>query len=336
MRPPTRASVKERPEKEPVDRNLTQIAPIARQPSPLPPLGTGRRLSGNGIQKGFLRVLLPGARVQGLLLAVLLLTPITSVRAQGTLLTLNETQVWEFAETLFSQGEYYRAISEYQRLLYFFPGSRYRGGAALRIAEADLNGGDPQGAERHLTALLNDPAWKPIAAELRFLRAVAHLEQNAQRPYPLWEPQVHAALEDLRALPPEWPGTARARGFQSAVEQGLPEDGKSPWLAAGLSSLVPGLGSVYVERYREGLLALFVNGVFGYAAVNAWRAGREGLGTVLGTAALAFYGGAVYAAANGAHQYNDRGRSRFLEEARARWGLVPRAEGIFAALETHF
>ena len=275
---------------------------------------------------------------RGMLLAGLLLAlPTAHPRAQGNAgLTLGEAQIWNFAETLFVQGEYYRAISEYQRLLFYFPGGVHRGAAALRIAEAQLNGGEPELAERHLSTLLGDPAWKSIVPELRFLRAVAKLEHRADQPYPLREPRVRAALEDLRTLPPDWPGTPRARSFQSAVEQGMPGDEKSPWLAAGLSAVAPGLGSVYVGRYREGLLALFVNGVFGYAAVNAWRNGREGLGTVLGTAALAFYGGAVYAAANGAHQRNDRARSRFLDGQRAQWGLVPSPEGIFAALETRF
>ena len=283
--------------------------------------------------------------VLGILFGVFLpgffLGPFSCPRAAGeavasSTLTLNEEKLWGYAETLFAQGEYYRAISEYQRLMYFFPASTRRGAAALRIAEAHLNGGEPEAAERHLSALLQDRAWEALAAELRFLRAVARLEQGAGRPYPMREPQVRAALGDLRELPANWHGTARAREFQAALEKDAPQNDKSPGLAAGLSAVAPGLGSVYVGRYREGALAFFVNGVFWYAAANAWRHGREGLATVLGTAALAFYGGAIYAAANGAHQRNDRARSQHLDEQRTRWGLIPRADGIFARLETKF
>ncbi|MDH5753351.1 MAG: hypothetical protein OEZ59_13150, partial [Deltaproteobacteria bacterium] len=254
-------------------------------------------------------------------------------------LTLDEKALWGYAQALFDKGEYYRAISEYQRLLHFFPGSTLRGAAQLRIAEGYLNGREPQAAVAHLDSLLGGEEWKPIAGELLFLRAAARLEIDALRPYPLRQANISLALEDLRNIPEKWAGTVRAKGFlealgDEAAENSLPL--KSPWLAGGLSAIVPGTGSFYVGRYREGFLSLFVNALFIHAAANAWNQGREGLGAVLGTGALAFYGGNIYASVNGAHKHNDGLRAGRLDEARLRFGLSPRPGGIFGQLEAGF
>src|SRR5262245_44648374 len=63
-------------------------------------------------------------------------------------LVLTEGQVWDFAEELLRQGEYYRAISEYQRLLYFFPQGERTQDARLRIGLAHVLGGEPGQAVR--------------------------------------------------------------------------------------------------------------------------------------------------------------------------------------------
>jgi hypothetical protein len=100
---------------------------------------------------------------------------------------------------------------------------------------------------------------------------------------------------------------------------------------------VPGTGSFYVGRFAEGSLALFVNAVLIYATVNSFQRDQVGAGAVFGALALAFYGGAIYAAINGAHKFNDRARAAYLEEQRVRFGLVvPPAGGIGAAFERDF
>ncbi len=128
----------------------------------------------------------------------------------------------------------------------------------------------------------------------------------------------------LPDIPPQWPGRPAVDGFVQAMEEPGDVPSKSPWLAAGLSVVLPGAGSAYVGRYAEGALAFFVNAVFIYATVNAFEKDNDDLGVVLGVAALAFYGGAIYAAANGAHKFNDRARAAHLDRQRARFGIVVR------------
>lgn len=272
-------------------------------------------------------------------------------------LVLSDKQLWAYAESLLRLGEYYRAISEYKRLRFFFPKSLLAQRAALRMGEAYLLGGEPGEAIALANRLLPEngkpaqggesarqhseqPASKALApsllAPMRFLRGVAWLELEELKPYPLREGHIAAALDDLRLLPKDWSGTTRIRGFVRAMDAppDLPE--KSPWLAGGMSALLPGLGSVYVGRYSEASLALFANAVFIYAAVDAKRKERHGLALVLGTAALTLYGGNIYAAANGAHKHNDLTRSGYLQQQRMHFGLVPRPGGWAGLVQGRF
>ncbi len=83
---------------------------------------------------------------------------------------------------------------------------------------------------------------------------------------------------------------------------------KSPWLAAFLA-LVPGLGHVYAERYKDAWNALFPNAVLIPATgLLARSAHREEISwawpSLVGTVALAFYAANVYSAANVTRQGN--------------------------------
>ena len=75
-------------------------------------------------------------------------------------------------------------------------------------------------------------------------------------------------------------------------------------LAAGLLSVVPGLGHLYLEEYSVGLTALAWNGLFGYAAYESFRHRRWGVGALLAALELLWYSGTIYGAVSGAERYN--------------------------------
>lgn len=262
--------------------------------------------------------------------------PVQGQMLEGGRLALGEREVWDYAERLFGEGEYYRAITEYKRLAHFFPGGRLARAARLRIGEAYLNGGEAGAAADHFSRLLKDSAMAPYRGELFYLRGLGRLEQDAHLPYPLREGRIALALADFRAIPDNGfrpPGLGR---FVAALEEpdGVPS--KSPWLAAGLSAVLPGTGSFYVGRYGEGALALTVNALFLHATWKAFRDDDDDLGAVLAVGALAFYGGAIYAAANGAHKFNSRARAAYLNRQRTRFGIVLQPRGLRGILEKRF
>ena len=279
--------------------------------------------------------------------AAILLIPLGGpAAAEQEPLVLNEEQAWGYAESLFRKREYFRSISEYRRLLHFFPDGQRGEAARLRIGEALLRGGEPRQAIGHLDALLAESAGSRRAGggraddrstdAARYLRALSWLEVDRGRPYPLRLEFIEAGLKDLEAIAPEWPGQKRVGAFLKALRDppDLPE--KSPGLAGALSALLPGAGSFYVGRFAEGSLAFFVTGLLGFAAVEAFDEDEPGLGTLMGAFALAFYGGSILAAANGAHKFNDSGRALYLEEQRNRFGIVLAPGGIAGAFRRKF
>ncbi|MBW1667369.1 MAG: hypothetical protein JRJ66_04805 [Deltaproteobacteria bacterium] len=50
---------------------------------------------------------------------------------------------------------------------------------------------------------------------------------------------------------------------------------KNPNTAGIMAALLPGLGHAYCRRYRDGLMAFVVNGVFIWASVESFHEGHE-------------------------------------------------------------
>ena len=77
---------------------------------------------------------------------------------------------------------------------------------------------------------------------------------------------------------------------------------RSPWVAGALSAVVPGLGRVYIGRWKDGLMsALLVGLPAGFAAQGFSDAGvRSARGWLLGSLATVLYVGNVYGSAVGA------------------------------------
>jgi TM2 domain-containing membrane protein YozV len=172
---------------------------------------------------------------------------------------------------------------------------------------------------------------------LHYALALGYLERGKTRPYPLRLDGIDAALSELDAVGASSPVRPNAEGFVAALREPPELPDKSPWLAGTFSAVIPGAGSFYVGRYAEGSLALFVNAVLIYATVTSFEQDQVAAGTVFGALALAFYGGSIYAAVNGAHKFNDRAKAAYLDEQRVKFGLVvPPAGGIGAAFGTEF
>lgn len=254
---------------------------------------------------------------------------------RDTRLVLSEAQVWDFAESLLRQGEYYRAVSEYQRLLYFFPQGEHTQEARLRIGTAYVLGGEPDQAVRHLDGLLALPDPPPRDTTL-YLRGIAWLDRGADRPYRLRVDNIQAGLKDFHGIAAESPEGRKVAPFLQAVESAHEVPSKSPTLAGTFSAVLPGAGSVYVGRYAEGALAFFVNALLISSTASAYQHDQPALGTVLGVFALAFYGGSIYAAVNGAQKYNDRAQAADLDEQRTHFGILLLPGGASGALQRSF
>lgn len=93
---------------------------------------------------------------------------------------------------------------------------------------------------------------------------------------------------------------------------------KSPLLSGTLSMIIPGMGKVYSNRWKDGLIS------FLFVGANAWQAYRgfkkDGtdsvFGWIMGSVAFSFYIGNIYGSVKATKKYNTQLNEQIYEEAR--------------------
>ena len=258
-----------------------------------------------------------------------------------------------FAESLFAESDYYRAITEYKRVLSLSPEAPLASRVRLRIGLSYLAGGRSGAALSYFESLFDDPSLGPAARlqaarawmrERRFLPARELLAGLLDEADPRLVGEARylagclflrqglgaAAREQFLSLPTGHALAERALWLADEALRIPAIPKKSPALA-GVLSLVPGLGHLYLGEAGTGLLALSVNGLFGVAAADTFRGGHIGAGTLLAAIALFLYSGTIYGAVESAHRYNRDAEQNFLDELEREAGLdVPAGSGGLA------
>lgn len=267
-----------------------------------------------------------------LLLTTLITTPALASQPDSQL---------DFADSLFAEGDYYRAVTEYKRFLHQSPNHPSAPAAVLRMARSFVAGERWEEAETQLERL--QEGW-PTSQEARrgaMLYAEVPYRQGryalARERYSLlgsrdpelqtaaryriaWthieEGDYQAAQNQLNQL--QSPSAEDLSADLSALEP-LPE--KSPGLAGTLSAVLPGAGQLYVGRKRDAALAFTLNAAFILAAIEAFDNDNNVLGGILIFFELGWYSGNIYNATNSAHKHNRDLREAQRQKLRNRHGL---------------
>ncbi|MBI9092445.1 MAG: outer membrane protein assembly factor BamD [Desulfobacterium sp.] len=104
-------------------------------------------------------------------------------------------------------------------------------------------------------------------------------------------------------------GKKRLKKTLTTIQQ---EKQKSPTLA-GVAALVPGMGFLYCERYRDAAISFLLNAALIMAAHESFDEGHDALGGVITFVEAGFYSGNIYGAISSAHKYNRTQRQQTLE-----------------------
>ena len=86
---------------------------------------------------------------------------------------------------------------------------------------------------------------------------------------------------------------------------------KSPFVAALLSAVIPGFGKIYTENYGDGVTALLLTGVLTFLSVDNFNAKHDFRGWLFAGLAAYFYAGNIYGSAASAQLYNANLRLTF-------------------------
>jgi len=267
--------------------------------------------------------------------AFLLLWSSGSATAQG----IDETL--RFARSLQAEGEYYRAITEYKRVLFLAPpestairesavlgvgGALYSGAEYARSADwlhahlADL----PEGERRMEGARLMYRALLAGGAGERLLALSSELEEPTAETR-LFEGLAHArighwreATSTFRELSDDPRYGPAAFHFASLAAEAERAGWKSPRVAAVLG-IIPGAGYWYAGHRQTAVASLVVNSVFIGATAQAFRTDQDLLGAFLSLFSGSWYAGNVYGSALAARRHNEN----LQEELWSRFDLTP-------------
>jgi TolA-binding protein len=259
----------------------------------------------------------------------------------------HQSSLFGFAQSLYAAGEYYRAIGEFQRFLFFQPnhpsaseaqltmglalfcGERWlqafevfrqvtratsdasmRAEAALWMAETRARGGDQVEAARLFREVIRQYPGSVMAQRAAYLIGWAYLRQRQ------WAEAREAFVQvDERS-------SYRASGERLAAALDPPPElpQRSPTVARLLSTVLPGTGQIYTGHTLDGLIGLGLHGALIVGTTGAVMAGLEGAAGISAFFTWGFYQTQMTNAAVLAQDFNVQAEERFIGQLTAQEG----------------
>ena len=200
-----------------------------------------------------------------------------------------------FAESLFNEGDYYRAITEYKRFIFFYPGNDIVEKSAFRIAESYYKAKRWTEAVDAFNAFSIKYPTSNMAIEALYLKGMAEKELKRhekalstfqeiivkakskeygdkaiyQSALILLEMGDYRKAKQTFSLVPEGSALASSAHIMTTGLERMDEiPQKSPTTAGTLAAILPGAGHLYTERYRDAFVDFLLNGAFILAAVE--------------------------------------------------------------------
>lgn len=256
-----------------------------------------------------------------------------------------------YADHLFLDGDWYRAISEYRRFLYQVKGRGQEAPrAAMAVGEALLRGNQYDAAGRQLDGVAQRTSSLELRRSALFGAGRAYLldsrpelakprfrliAQDAEAPLFLREEAAwllawghfDAGELDMALALFEQVGTAGGRHALDAQgivaklksRDQLPQ--KNPLLAGALS-IIPGLGHLYLGQIGVASTSAAWNALFIFAAALAWFQGQWGPALILTVFELGWYAGGIFGAVAGAYRHNRDVVRNWRDEILADYGAT--------------
>lgn len=232
-----------------------------------------------------------------------------------------------FAESLLRDGDYYRAITEYKRIIYYNPDTPEADSARIGVGRALFFAGQSGLLSQWFFSL---PASTPVRSEAVLLTArgmldsgmpstavsflTAHLNEVSEADMPEYhflsgmsrvhEGSYEAAAENFSRVGEDSPRFEASQQSILRLADAPDEAPRSPTTAA-LLGIVPGLGYAYSGHYGTALASLVVNGLIAWGAVSSFQNDNDEAGYALAIVGFGFYTGNIYGSAQSAGRYNE-------------------------------
>lgn len=261
---------------------------------------------------------------------------------------MSAEKMLSFADSLFAQGDYYRAITEYERVIFFSPDSSLAKTARFQIAESYFKAEKFDQAITHFGSLAHDYPNEEVGIRSLFRvgevfyqkRDYSHAADYFTEFIETYPKDKRAddarvklgwsylelgnwtrAQEEFHKLPTGSPLHKQAEGLaeEAKLYPDIPK--KSPTLAGGLSAILPGAGQLYTEKPGDALISFLLNGSFIWAASQAFHNHNTVTGGIIVFFETGWYFGNIYNAVNNAHKYNHRAEQKYMDDLQGRLGM---------------
>jgi hypothetical protein len=274
---------------------------------------------------------------KNLLKHLLLLVVGTGILLSGTSpvlpgqVVIDSNDQFDFARGVMDSGDHSRAIVEFERFIHFFPDDSQVPKARYLIGICYLNSGQHEAARKVFTKIVAAKPPSPFAGKALLLIGESYYKQGVFKEAAFYFRQVvethpdsdlkNAALYRLGWSTINVNRWEEASGIFNEVQEGslyfesaqqlaaeslkgkdLPQ--KNPTAAGAMAAILPGLGHVYVYRYRDATISFLVNGLFIWGAVQSFRHDQYVVGGMLTFLEIGWYSGNIYSAVNVAHKHN--------------------------------
>lgn len=247
-----------------------------------------------------------------------------------------EKRLFSFAKFLQQEGDYGRAITEYRRLLNYYPQTEFKREALMGILDCYYYSKNYKTVQYHGEQLLEESLVTNLD-HLRILLASSYIKtdkfQEARVHLNSINKTTHNLLGDKAIIlegisyskEGDWP---KAEEKFSAISNkseykdyaskliGLCRerknlDEKSPALA-GFLALVPGLGYLYDGFEQTAVVTFIVNGLLIWGTYESFQRDNDEWGWVLGAMSLGWYSGNIYGSVVSAERVNEKNRSELM------------------------
>jgi len=280
--------------------------------------------------------------------------------AESSSVILMDNQ-FQYAESLFADSDYMRAITEYKRFVYFYPKDKRRSKTEYKIGMSYFFLKNFETALDQFIRVVNTSGMKEYGFKSHLMISRCYQELNDYNSAILILQQLNQASDDpqrnreikllLGWLYIDKGDFSKARthfehmddtDYTGICDQ-LTKNQRAPYkspIMAGLFSIIPGGGYLYCGRYRDAMISFLINGVLIFAAYESFDENLNALGGAISAIELGFYSGNIIGSVSSADKHNHLQKRRFIEKLKTDFSLqvslLSRSNGPQFYIAYHF
>lgn len=250
-------------------------------------------------------------------------------------------KIFNFANELYNEGNYYRSITEYKRFISYFPNSPKVKEAYFKIPFCYYKGQKYKNAIKEFDNIIDKFEDKNLINNCIYYKGLCYYElgdfDNAILKFNslifinstdtvvdksnymigmsyLKKYQWGKSSEAFNNVSENYFLYSQAKTFSRDVLLGKNLTLKNPILSGVLSSIIPGIGYFYTKRYQTGISALLLNGLFAFGTYESFKNNNKTVGLIIGLFGFGWYTGNIFGSVNSAYKYNIDKKKNFISQ----------------------